>query len=154
MLFKKCKVVTLLSSKIKLIQSLSADQWRWVWSAYWLLWPTLLRIKYSPAGWLRQKIELSTSTERVVQTESLVANDMYDAVRFAARLHFIKADCLPKSLVLVQMLTRRHKAALLRIGVAKTAQGISSHAWVELDGKMIGEPGNVGEDFTALKKEH
>lgn len=79
-----------------------------------------------------------------------MALSLHAAIKLAARLHFMTAACLPRSLVLVQMLEQRGETALVRIGVAKTKQGIASHAWVELDGIMVAEAENVSGDFTLL----
>ena len=145
---------------IKSFQMLSLRQWLWVWSAYWRLWLTLLRIKFLKADWLWSNVELSALNEKssdIEKPQNAAINSimvmglaLHTAVRIAARLHFMRVSCLPRSLVLVQMLQQRGEAAIVRIGVAKTTQGIASHAWVELGGMMIGEPENVSGDFTPL----
>ena len=75
---------------------------------------------------------------------------MHEAVRLAARCHIGKTDCLPRSIVLAEMLRRRSQNAHIMLGVAKRGDNISSHAWVEIDGKMIAEPESVGSDFSKL----
>lgn len=137
-------------NKFELIQALSASHYLWVWSAYWRLWLILLRIKFSQASWLTNQIEFSGAKGTIPQTDLVMALDMHEAVRLAARLHFMPAQCLPRSLVLVAMLKKRGSSASVRIGVVKTGREIASHAWVELDGKMVGEAESVGKDFTPL----
>jgi hypothetical protein len=137
-------------NKFVYFQSLSADQRRWVWSAYWRLWPTLLRIKFSQADWLKKQIEFSSVQDSIPKTNSVKALDMYESVRLAARLHFMSAECLPRSLVLAAMLNSHGCSAIVRIGVAKANHGIASHAWVEIDGNMVGEVESVSSDFTPL----
>lgn len=142
----------MIKNKLHLFQSLSHQQWRWLWSAYWRLWPTLLRIKFKPAGWLRQQISFDNRNAVALPTDSKLALDLYDVIRVAARLHFMSAACLPRSLVLVQMLEQRGLISNVYIGVAKSENGIASHAWVEMDGKMIGEAESVGRSFHSLQK--
>ena len=83
-------------------------------------------------------------------SNSLLAAKMHEAVRLAARLHFYRAECLPKSVVLADMLTKRGLNAVVAIGVNKKGDSLTSHAWVELDGLMIGEPESIRQDFTSL----
>ena len=137
-------------NKFDLFQSLSVNQCHWIWSAYWRLWPTLLRIKFSQVSWLKKQIEFSRVKEPIAATDSAMALGIHEAVRLAARLHFLPAECLPRSLVLAAMLNKRGGSSSVRIGVAKTENGIASHAWVELDGKMVGEAESVGNDFRPL----
>ena len=49
------------------------------------------------------------------------------------------------------MLEQRGETALVRIGVAKTKQGIASHAWVELDGIMVAEAEKCKWGFYPLR---
>lgn len=138
-------------NKVILFQSLSGTQRLWIWFAYWRLWLTLLRIKFNKASWLQGQVEFSGSKVPMPICKSSVALEMYEAVRIAARLHFMSAQCLPKSIVLKNMLRRKGLLAQVRIGVAKTDSGIASHAWVELEGEMVGEAASVSSDFTPLQ---
>lgn len=141
--------------KKHIFQKLSLHQWVWIWSAYWRLWPILLRIKFkqlfSNANWFRKKVTLVQRQIENSASNSLVAIQMHESVRLAARLHFYKAECLSKSIVLADMLSSRAMKASVVIGVAKKNKKFSSHAWVELDGLMVCEPESVREEFTVLK---
>lgn len=141
----------MIKNKLHLFQSFSPKQWRWLWSAYWRLWLTLLRIKFKPASWLRQKISFGNRNTIVLPTNSKLALELHEVIRVAARLHFMHAACLPKSLVLVQMLEENGLFAKVYIGVAKCGNGIASHAWVEMDGEMVGEVESVGANFKPLQ---
>lgn len=142
---------------IKPFQRLTVKQWWWLWCAYWCLWPTNLRIKFKQGAWLRSKIYFASAIpvagkhSAIEQKRYFDALLMHESVRLAARLHFLPAECLPKSIVLVDMLRRRSYAAEVRIGVSKSAEKLASHAWVEVDGCMLAEPENVVSDFTAIK---
>jgi Transglutaminase-like superfamily len=48
------------------------------------------------------------------------------------------ATCLPLACASHVMLARRGAVSHLRIGVAKTARGMTAHAWVEAGGIVIG----------------
>ncbi len=137
----------------KPFQTLKPKQWWWLWSAYWRLWPVLLRIKFRQGEWLRRKISLNDARRLNLEPPPERHTDavrLHESIRLAARLHFLKADCLPKSIVLADMLVRRSQSAKVFIGVIKTKAGIASHAWVELDGVMLAEPESVESDFTVL----
>ena len=58
--------------------------------------------------------------------------------------------CLPRALALQRMLARRGIVAALRIGVRKEAATLAAHAWVEVDGRAVGEPEAIEESFRAL----
>lgn len=75
---------------------------------------------------------------------------MHEAVRLAARLHVLSAACLPRSIVLADMLQSRGHPANVLLGVAKSGQALSSHAWVEVDGFLVAEPESVEQDFTRV----
>ncbi|MBL4674450.1 MAG: lasso peptide biosynthesis B2 protein [Arenicella sp.] len=126
----------------------------WLWCAYWRLWPVLLRIKFkqffNDNRWLALKLTVvqSRPTNRIA--DSSLAAQMHESVRLAARLQFLVAECLPKSIVLVEMLIARGVQASVVIGVSKKGGQFSSHAWVEVDGKMVAEPESVRDDFTQI----
>lgn len=61
------------------------------------------------------------------------------------------ANCLPRSLVLRQMLRDRGMTADIRLGVAKLADGgLRAHAWVELDGLPLGDDLHMSARYAAL----
>lgn len=72
---------------------------------------------------------------------------MHESVRLAARLHFFAAACLPRSIVLADMLRARGFNAAVLLGVTKVDTRLASHAWVEVNGVMVAEPENVELDF-------
>lgn len=59
------------------------------------------------------------------------------AVR-AASARIPRATCLTQALAVRLMLQRRGLPALLRIGVARSAEkGVEGHAWIECQGRII-----------------
>jgi hypothetical protein len=72
------------------------------------------------------------------------------ATEAAARHHLYPMRCLPKALCLRWLLGRHGIAAELRIGVARQGEGLAAHAWVERQGRPVGEAPEVGERFSPL----
>ena len=131
--------------------------WIWVVRAYFLLWWVQARIKWSPISWLNSKVEFSSEPANVNQSAELempLIMALHESVRLAARLHFIPANCLPKSIVLVTLLRGYGETARVVIGVAKDQDRLASHAWVELkEGSLwviVGEAEAISENFQKL----
>ena len=59
-------------------------------------------------------------------------------VEVAARRSWLRSTCLRKSLVLCALLRERGCAARLVIGTTSPRDGFQAHAWVELNGKILG----------------
>ena len=111
--------------KTKSFQELSVDQWCWMWSAYWRLWPVLLRIKFKQLfngmQWVTSKITIADGQVARRSSNSDVALKMHESVRLAARLHFYDAECLAKSIVLADMLNARRLTASVLLVLTKPA---------------------------------
>lgn len=71
-------------------------------------------------------------------------------VLHASRNHLYRLTCLRQSLVMQWMLARRHIPTNLRIGVKKENNKFSAHAWLEYEGKKVGNRRNKLERFTTL----
>lgn len=83
------------------------------------------------------------------QTEGLILA-LKTAADRARRNHLYPMTCLRRSLTLQKMLAQRGIAAELKIGVQKELGVLSAHAWVEYQGRPIGEPEKVIEQYVAL----
>lgn len=131
---------------------LTASQWFWALEAYLRLWLVRARLQLKKPASLGTILCLSEPPDGLNDAGDSypVAVAMHEAVRLAARCHIGKTDCLPRSIVLADMLRRRSQNAHIMLGVAKQGNSISSHAWVEIDGKMIAEPETVKSDFSKL----
>ena len=68
----------------------------------------------------------------------------------AGRRHAWHIRCLPRSMVLEGMLRRSGFECELRIGARRRGDELSAHAWVEREGRAIGEAGNVEDRFHPL----
>ncbi|MBI4915095.1 MAG: lasso peptide biosynthesis B2 protein [Acidobacteria bacterium] len=74
-------------------------------------------------------------------------------VGFAARLRPRPFTCLPRSLVLQRLLLWRGVAATMRIGVRPARDRVAAHAWLEVDGRPVGERSDPGQSFAVLLPE-
>jgi hypothetical protein len=137
--------------KIYKLQELTLSELCWVWAAYWRLWYVWCRIKLKQGGWLRSKLRPSTDIVNGVDPAAVTkAERMHELVRLASRLHWVSQACLPRSIVLIDLLRTIGITAVFKLGVSKKNAQFASHAWVEVDSVMISEPGNVKNEFTEL----
>lgn len=144
--------------------SMSLAQCAWLWVAYWRLWWVQIRLKVNKnQAWLNNYLHISEaakpinneSRSDIIEHDSSIesiklAEQMHESVRLAARLQLWSTACLPRSIVLVDMLKARSLNARVCIGVSKAGNQLASHAWVELDGCMVAEPETVQYQFTPL----
>jgi hypothetical protein len=72
------------------------------------------------------------------------------ATAAAARHHLYPMRCLPRALCLRWLLGRLGIATALRIGVERRRGDLLAHAWVERDGRPVGEDGEVADRFAPL----
>jgi hypothetical protein len=143
-------------------KTLDRRQVVWMIQAYFKLWWVVGRLKFSDSDWLMTKIEFGESVishnagEHSKQKSSpttrlSTARDLHESIRLAARLNFLRLDCLPKSIVLSEMLVSKGIVAHIKVGVAKdSGGGLASHAWVEVDKTMVAEPETVKAQFKRL----
>jgi Transglutaminase-like superfamily len=73
------------------------------------------------------------------------------ATEAAARHHLYAMRCLPKALCLRWLLGRHGIESELRIGVARQDGGLAAHAWVERQGRPVGESLTVEDRFAPLR---
>lgn len=73
------------------------------------------------------------------------------ATEAAARHHLYPMRCLPKALCLRWLLGRHGIESTLRIGVARQDGALAAHAWVERQGRPVGEAPGVEERFAPLR---
>lgn len=74
----------------------------------------------------------------------------HEAVRIAARLQRKPAHCLPKTIALVRLLTKRSVPASLHLGVKLNADHMAAHAWTQLGQHPVCEPDSVARTFTQV----
>lgn len=81
--------------------------------------------------------------------DTLAPREIARLVNAAASI--LGARCLPRSLLLWNLLRRRGTPVEIRLGVSKPADGkLSAHAWVELDGLPLYDGADVFGRYAAL----
>jgi hypothetical protein len=72
------------------------------------------------------------------------------ATAAAARHHLYPMRCLPQAFCLRRLLRRHGIAADLKIGVARQDGALAAHAWVEREGRPVGEASAIEQRFATL----
>jgi len=67
-----------------------------------------------------------------------------ELLAIAARRGVVRANCLPQSLALHALLRRAGLQPVLRLGVVPRSQPLHAHAWVELQGQVLGGSSHAG----------
>lgn len=121
---------------------------RLLWAAY--------RLRNKSTNWLQRQLSRSVIASDAANDINVSIDQqdwlkMHESVRLASRLLPGQLACLPRSLVLAAMLQKRGVSAKLELGVEKQSNTLFSHAWVSVDGKMVGEAQRVASDFNVLQ---
>ncbi|MGA7626113.1 MAG: lasso peptide biosynthesis B2 protein [Candidatus Acidiferrales bacterium] len=103
------------------------------------------RVVFQLAGFRRWQRALGFFTPSTKTTGPARAASDGESARVIARMEaaaarniFVRANCLEQSLVLWWLLRRRGIDAALRIGGRKESGQFEAHAWVELNGVVLG----------------
>jgi hypothetical protein len=70
---------------------------------------------------------------------------------FMAKRGLYQANCLHQSLALCRLLRRFNVPAVLRVGARRDAKGFQAHAWVEVDGMILGQMEHGYTPFDSLR---
>ena len=114
----------------------------WIW-----LLRTDLALRVQPFPLVRDWATAGAPGKAVSATESRRVERLVDC---AARHHLYPMRCLRRALVLQRLLWQRGIATELRLGVAREGEALNAHAWLERDGRPLGEPGDVAQRFAPL----
>ncbi len=139
-------------SLLRRFLELSSFDQRLLFEAWWRLLAAALRLRLAPRRTVARAVLATTAPdgpgERYDKGGTVPAVAL--AVARAAAHHLQPMTCLPRALALQRMLARRGVDSVLRIGVRKEAETIAAHAWVEVDGRAVGEPEAIEARFRAL----
>ena len=120
-----------------------------------VLLAALWAIRTRPRGRLLRPVEPSDVPPRPDQVRRIAR--MATAVDRAARFGLFRPTCLVRAIALESLLRREHvESAAVRVGVLPQRGALLAHAWIELDGRVVGdEPSRVHRfvplhDFSAL----
>ena len=145
-------------SQLRRFLELPSQDQRLLFEAWWRLLAAALRLRLAPRRTVaRAVLETTTREERYDRggrggTVPAVAR----AVARGAAHHVRPMTCLPRALALQRMLAHRGISSVLRIGVrkegavGKEAATLAAHAWIEVDGRAVGEPEAIEERFRPL----
>lgn len=79
--------------------------------------------------------------------QRISADNISRLVRVAAARGLVQPSCLQHALVLWTLLDRHGFDAAIRFGVRKNQEVLEAHAWVEMDGQILRNPGDAGGKF-------
>jgi len=133
-----------LGNKYRTAQEISLADLFSLAEAWWMLlyFSSLLRFtSYEPLTSCPNPA-FSTSLDH-----SSYAQKLFRLVTWASRLHIFQITCLSQSLTLRRMLSRKGIASELRIGTLKTNAGYHAHAWLEVNGRVIGNENPAQKGF-------
>ena len=137
------------TSKVSIARQLSLRDWLLMAEAWWVLTGFHLALRWVSLERLERTFRLSGS--RAGSTGRLpLARQLQRLVTLASRLHFLPVACLARACTLHWMLGRGGVPSRLCIGVDKSSQGFYAHAWVNVEGEAVGEPGDISTLFKVL----
>ncbi len=135
---------------------LSPAERRWLLQALVLLPCSAVALRLASFGRLQSALvrlapvkrgEAASSGELTSQARAIV-----HMVETASDHGLLRATCLERSLVIWWLLQRRGIAAELRIGVRKDGAWFGAHAWVDLEGTLLGDRNATSQGFAAFKE--
>jgi hypothetical protein len=78
------------------------------------------------------------------------ASRLAELFRRAAARQAFAAGCAPRSLALTRLLRLQGLPARMRVGLRRAGDGLAGHAWVEHDGRVVGDDLVFVRRFTPL----
>ena len=139
-----------LNHKLRLAFQLSISDWLVLMEAWSSLLGFWLALRWKSFDALSKSQFLIPSKKAAVSTSLSFVQRLYQLVGWASHLHILPTACLEKSLALHWMLQRRGINAQIKIGAHKVPEGINAHAWVEMNGQVVGEAESVIANFKVL----
>jgi hypothetical protein len=136
-----------LKDKVFLVRQFSPADWLALAEAWWRLFFFYLALRWM--SYKRLMISISPTAEKNPDLSHalILAQQLHRLVEFSSRLHFVPMTCLVKSLVLQKMLNDQNISSQVKIGAQKIQDTMYAHAWVEVNGKPIGESDDIAEKF-------
>ncbi|HET7145383.1 MAG TPA: lasso peptide biosynthesis B2 protein [Anaerolineales bacterium] len=125
--------------------------WLALLEAWWLLLFFRLGLLWMSYERLIISTHAKSETNPDLANALIIAQKVQRLVGLASRLHPIHMTCLVKSLTLKKMLSKRNIHAHIKIGAQKIGNTMYAHAWVEAEGKPIGEADDVAQKFSVFE---
>lgn len=125
------------------ILSLGLRDWRDLWRAQWALIVAQRLVRKRAPGQLTARNEVALPSRGDAFSDppaSERAHLLGTAIRRAAMYGVFRPACLVRAIALRRMLEAAGiRGAVIRVGVKQSEEGMLAHAWVELDGDVIGD---------------
>ena len=137
--------------KLRLASQFSPLDWLILIESWGSLLGFWLALRWKSFDVLSESRFLISSEKRATSVSLNLMQRLYQLVGWASHLHILPMACLEKSLALEWMLRRRGINAQVEIGAHKVSEGINAHAWVEVNGQVVGESENVITNFKVLR---
>lgn len=126
-------------------------------AAQWSLLAALWTVRRRPRGELLRPLPPGTSSGAAPDDARL--ERLAIAVDRVARFGLFRPTCLVRAVALERQIRNANAGtAVVRVGVAQSAGQLLAHAWIELEGRVVGdEPARVRRftplhDFSALTR--
>lgn len=128
-------------NKLHAARSLSFEEWKLFWQAWFLLLAVDIGLRLLPfhrlQAWLRGRV---TNQEGIEPSGAeAVIEQTWRIVNIAARNHLYAMTCLRRALVMQKILAGHNIQAELRFGFIKKDNGLNAHAWIEYGGRSFGK---------------
>ena len=146
-----------INQHLKRFVNLSLSQKRDICQAMYYLSSMVVQIKIRSLSWFWENSITNATSEfdnklsDKTKAELInTAQNLHESIRLASRLLPFPCECVPRSLVLRDMLQKKGVAAKFQIGVNKENLSLQSHAWVEVYGEAIGEKDDLKTTFKPI----
>ena len=134
------------------LRGLSLSQWRWFFVAVWKLLYVSVMVNILGFHWVKKRIGNELPLKNACKAEYLkIAEKMHESIRLAARVIPFKTECLPKSIVLAEMLQEKNIPAIVKLGVQRSKCDLLSHAWVSICDNNVAELDDIQKKFIEIK---
>jgi len=140
------------SRKLRAARALSWAEWRLLWRAWWLLLLVDAGLRWLPFRVVQRWVDSARPGAEAGEVES-VLREVAIAVDRAARHHLYPMTCLRRALVLQRLCKASGVPTRLCFGVRKIGENMTAHAWVEYNGKYVGEFIGASVRFSLLRSQ-
>lgn len=126
----------------------SPREWGDLVRAQWHLLVSWAALALRPRGGLVRRAEAGESAQGTVREEQLHRIGL--AVDRVARFGLVRPTCLVRAMALERMIEKAGGGATVRVGIRHVEAGFGAHAWIELNGRIIGDQPAFVKQFTPL----
>lgn len=134
--------------------SLGVREWRELWRAQWALILAQRLVSKRAPGQLTGRASTAAGPQHAQGAEARSrARALGDAVRRAAKYGIFRPACLVQAIAIQRLLAADGiQGAIIKVGVKQAEEGMEAHAWVELEGDVIGDTLAHVREFAPLNE--